>query len=76
MFRERCKEFVTNLENAQDNGYKALQVNLEASGWYDSHDENTDLSESLYKYLKQAIEHIFAQDFEISSDYADDLLDD
>ena len=75
MLRENCKEFIRKLEQNQDNGLNTLKVNLDASGWYDMHDENADLSEALYKYLKQALSHIFVQDFEISQSYVDDLLD-
>ena len=50
MLRENCKEFIRKLEQNQDNGLNTLKVNLDASGWYDMHDENADLSEALYKY--------------------------
>ena len=75
MLRESCKEFITKLEKSQDNGLNTLKVRLDANGWYDIKDENADLSEALYKYLKLSLIQIFSQDLELSQAYVDDLLD-
>ncbi len=76
MLRDDCKEFIRQLEQGQDNGLNSLKVYLDSSGWYNMNDENSDLSEALYKYLKLAITHIFSQDFELSQAYVDELLED
>ena len=75
MLRERCKEFVRELEKGEDNGLTTLKVRLEANGWYDSKDENADLSEALYKYLKLGLIQIFSQDLELSQSYVEELFD-
>lgn len=75
MFRDDCKNFIRQLEKGNGNGLNALKVRLDANGWYDMKDENADLAEALYKYLKLALINIFSQDFELSQAYVDELLD-